>query len=197
MKNLPLALACALALSSVACVDAEVVDPSLDDGAPLPDDAVVYDTVATLSPDGSVVMSAPRAITVAEQRAQNLERMRGTEPTIAAAGYTVVGRPPGQDFDCGLSSLWVYSRTDYTGDRICFQGNSWFNLGEYSRFAMINGHPYFGNWKIPSGSFSAGYEPGSFWALDPATGTYSSRTFAPYNLGTFQFPNPLTYIYLY
>lgn len=196
MKNFHVALACALALSSAACLDAEEVDPSLEDGTPLPDDAVVYDTVATVSADGSVVMSAPRATTAAMQRAQNAVRMHLGEPVVAGGGYG--GGGGGQDDECLADSFWLYSRTDYTGDRICFQGLGVYVMGDYGRFVMINGHPYYGTWRISSGSFIAGDERGELWALPP-TGPYIVRTFDPYYAfyGSFQFAGPLTYIWLH
>lgn len=106
----------------------------------------------------------------------------------------------GQDFACGYDSLWVYSRTDFTGDRICFEGQV-INLymSDYSRFTTINGHAYYaGNWRIPRGSFISGSRPGELWSFSPTANHWTSRAFSPTvaYAGTFQFSDPLDHIAL-
>lgn len=201
MKNLPLALACAIAMTSAACVESlETDDPAstTDDPEPLPDDTIVYDTVATMGPDGQVVMSEPRPITVREQRAQNDARL-STTPSVIYSGYTPIGSFGQQDYGCAYDSLWVYSRTDFTGDRICFSGQYYiFHMGDYSRFTVINGHTYYaGTWRIPSGSYLVGIRNGAFWSYNAATTTWTSRKFTTSAYaGTFSFAAPLDNIQL-
>ncbi len=195
MKNLYAALACAvIALSSAGCLTENAGTSVDDDDAPLDDDTVVYDTVATVGPDGEVVMSEPRAITVREQRDQNQARL-SDQPTVIYVGYTPVSASPEQDFACAYDSLWLYSRTDFSGDRICFKGTGSAFAGDFSRFVVINGRKYYaGTWEIPSGSFLVGIRTGRLSAsgYQGAQRTFGSNTYA----GTFSFPTPLYSIWL-
>jgi len=192
MKHIYIAL---VMLALPSCV--ADVDPSSNDDAPLADDAIVYDTVATVGPDGQVVLSPPRPITVGEQRAQAQARLE-TAPSIIANGYGLPSTIPDQDYACLDTSLWVYSRTDFTGDRICFASVPGdLGMPNYSRYVTINGHAYYaGTWQISSGSFLTGDRGGYFYVFDHMGGkikrTFSTLTYA----GTFQFSSPLDGIHL-
>jgi hypothetical protein len=161
---------------------------------------VLYDTIDTIGPDGEVVMSEPRPITVGEQRAQNLARRYGDEPAVAANGFGLNSGEGTQDFACLNDSLWVYSRMDYSGDRICFHDrNSEFIMSHFDRYVVINGRKYYaGTWRIPSGSYLVGARGGYFAGYDNVTGSVTYQTFSPSAFfGTFEFLGALDYIVQY
>lgn len=151
-------------LAAVGCVDpgepAFAPEPS-ESSDTLPDDAVVYETVVTLGPDGAHV-GEPQAVTVGAQRRQQALRL--------AAAH---GLPDGErDYGCGGSSFWFFARMDWTGDKVCFKGCGIFRLGEISRYVSVGGVPIpIGNWILSSGSYWAGAESG---VLVGGSGSYAA-----------------------
>ena len=137
-----------------ACVAA---DDSIDDGdLAVSDDTIFFDTVVQLLPDGTFVAGEPRAVTAGEQRAQNELRR-----AIEAGEAEVPGPGIAEDFSCLYDSFWFYSRSDFTGSRICFAGYGVAWLEDYTRYILVNGHPLpIGDWQITSGSYWPGVRAG-------------------------------------
>lgn len=167
MKCLPLRLVLAL----VPLVGCAVDEPS-DDDRPLQDDDVFYQTVVTILPDGTQRVSEPVAITVAEEREQNEARRAheaGERPTSSIS----------QDVGCTESAIWIYSRTDFYGDKICFRDTGTAYLFDYPRYVTINGRPvYAGTWALHHASIWPGKDRGYIGNGIPFS--YYSRAFVNY-----------------
>jgi len=152
MKHSSVLLGLVSLLSAAGCALDEPTET--DDQPPLLDDQVFYQTVVTTTPDGSVQLGEPIAITVAQEREQNEARL------AAEAGASGVA-PAVVDASCGNASIWLYSRTDLLGDRVCFVGKGAVFLEEVPRYITINGKKYWaGDWRISTGSFWAGVSAG-------------------------------------
>ena len=81
---------------------------------PLPDDAAFEETVVELRGEEGAVVVSRRVLTVGEARRDNLARAnRANRPEEAQLTY---------DGGCNGAALWLYDRTDWTGNRICFLG---------------------------------------------------------------------------
>lgn len=154
-----------------ACTDAP--DEQLDD-EPVADDTVFYETVISLGPDGTPVESEPRAITAGEQRRQNELRLAIEAGELPKSAFPAII----QDAGCATDAWWLYSRTDWTGSRICFRGAGIAYLGAYYRFVTIGGVPQpIGDWRISAGSYWPGADYGSLRSptlSDGGFGTSSS-----------------------
>lgn len=201
-----------LLLSCLACLFAACVDdPDLPPAEePVADDAVFAETVATLHADGTITFAPPRPLTVREERAQNAMKARlaaaadgrpATTPdlpppgdTVNAGGYVISGTAT-RDAACGWDSLWVYSRTDWTGDRICFRGNGVLWMKDYDRYALVAGMwMYIGNWRLAWGSYWPGANSGGLNGKT-ASGVWQRQAFARYGRqGVFHFDDGLDYI---
>src|SRR5688572_9208954 len=143
----------AASLASGCAVDADD-GPGDDTATPAgeaPDDAEFYETVVTMSLDGTVTISAPRLVTAGQQRAENelrlaVERGEAEWPASLTA-----------DGGCPPTAVWIYSGTNRTGRRICFSGTGSVLLKDYYQFADIGGVPTpIGTWQIASGSIYPG-----------------------------------------
>ncbi len=148
MVRLHSVLFVAVALS--ACVD-EVTEPELVEETPVSDDTTFHDISVTIRADGTVEVSEPRPITVGEQRAQNQMKSavaRGEAPPLTIA----------QDTGCSPFSLWLYDRTDLTGNRICFSGSGSTDLHTWPRNLPF---VFRSNWALSKGSIYAGWSAGS------------------------------------
>ncbi len=99
---------------------------------------------------------------------------------------------------CGWDSLWVYSRTDGTGDRICFRGNGVLWMKDYDRYALVAGMwMYIGNWRLAWGSYWPGANSGGLNGKT-AAGVWQRQAFARYGRqGVFHFDDGLDYIDLF
>lgn len=93
--------------------------------APLPDDAMFTQTSVVFI-DGQPHVLGTRPLSVAQARRDNAAREAG---------------PRGLDrlfanFDpwCTFDALWLYDRTDRTGNRICFLGSGTAPLASYARY---------------------------------------------------------------
>jgi len=169
-RVLLIVLSCALGLGA-ACTDEPIAEP-IDEGSseePVPDDTVFFETVVELQADGRVAVSEPRAITAGEQRAQN-ELRRAVEAGELAPPVAGIA----EDGSCRIDSVWLYSRTDWTGSRICFRGLGPAFLEEYGRYVMIGQYPvWIGDWRISSGSYWPGVDRGfmrnQYYPVDPST----------------------------
>ncbi len=141
----------ALALS--ACLDETAAPEEVEDLEELAvsDDTVFHEISITARPDGTFDVSEPRPITAGEQRAQNEWK----------AAYARGERPPLTfvDSSCGWSSFWLYDRTDWTGNRICFAGVGASLLAAYARYIPFVLQP--STWEIPKGSYLSGAWAGS------------------------------------
>ena len=114
---------------------------------PLPDDMVFEETVVELSGDTSRVVST-RPLTVGEARRDNTARV---EHPTRPEGPRIV-----QDARCPWNALWLYDRTDGTGNRICFLGAGTTLLSSYWRFA----DGYWQTWEVGTGSLWPGVASG-------------------------------------
>lgn len=170
-----------LSLSFTACVD----------GAEPEDDVVYYDTVVEVSADGTTVVGEPQPITASERRAQLEARM--APPSTRDTSALRVGSG-----SCMNSSFWLYSRTDWTGSRICFSGPDSVELAAYSMYVDISGVPVrVGSWRIATGSYWAGTSGGRFFSRDdnnfPPIGWQDY--FKPYARLTLNHTTPADYIF--
>lgn len=204
-----LLLCCLAAFLFTACVDDPDANP---DEVPVADDAVFHEIVATLQPDGTVTFAQPRAITVREEREQNAMKARmlataasrsGATPgapdtgVVVNAGFGGVSGTATRDTSCAWESLWVYSRTDWTGDRICFIGNGILYMKNYDRFGFIAGMwLWIGNWRLAWGSYWPGTNSGGLNGKS-ASGVWQSTPFPRYGRqGIFHFDDGLDFINL-
>lgn len=152
----------ALLSNLLACVSA---DDTTTPAVNAPDDAEFTETVVVTHVDGTVEQIV-RPITAGEERRQNELRAAGAQGAVALTG---------RDPSCGFSSLWLYDRTDWTGNRICFVVDGTaaeaveFVLGRYTRtWVYLFGWRYPDKtWSIPRGSIWPGMNRG---ALAPSTG---------------------------
>lgn len=136
------------ALDESTDTDAQVDEPAIDDTT------IFLQTVVTVAPDGSTTMSEPIEMTVAQQRTQN-ERRLAMQTGKSEAAFAV------EDPGCTDAAIWLYSRTDFYGDRICFVGQGAAFLQDQSRYYFLNGRHYWaGSWAISQGSFWPGESPG-------------------------------------
>lgn len=154
----------ALAIATSACVEPPA------DGEPVPDDTVFFVTAVTVSPDGAVVVSEPRAITAGEQRAQN-ERRLAIEAGDEVAPFSGIS----QDFGCASDSFWLYSYTNCTGQQICFRDPGYLFLANYNRYVLVEGQPFVvGTWEISSGCYWPGKDGGEISRRVPWYNPYQS-----------------------
>lgn len=115
--------------------------------APLPDDAVFEETVVELRGEEALVVSK-RALTVGEARRDNRARAnRANRPEEVQLA---------PDWGCNGAALWLYDRTDWTGNRICFLGAGTADLSTYWRFA----DGYWQTWELGHGAFWPGVSSG-------------------------------------
>jgi hypothetical protein len=159
---------------AAGCVDAPD-DPA--DPAPVTDDTVFYQTVATVTPNG-IVLSDPVPFTAAQQRERNERRLAREAGTLTEEWTATL------DGACDPNSLWYFDQTNWTGNEICFTGCGTAVMGNYYR-----GHyPFLATWNISSGSYWPGNAPGVL-ALSPsyspviqfyAWGPRKSFNYAPY-----------------
>jgi hypothetical protein len=191
MKHSSLLLGLVSLLSFAGCA---LDEPSENDEQPLLDDQVFYQTVVTAMPDGSVQVGEPIPITVAQERAQNEARL---DAHVGRSGVAPIVLDPG----CGGASLWLYSRTDLYGDRICFVGSGVVALDDLARYVTINGKKYWaGTWAIASGSFWAGVSPGRLANNSesvPGVGGFWSSPFDAYAQVVFNQPTRAHEVVLY
>jgi len=128
--------------------------------SPVLDTDVFQQTTLIREADGTI-RSTTRDITVAEERRQNVARaarVPGAVPGTVAPAIEVDLDP-----DCPYS-LWLYDRTDLTGNRICFGGVRGYDepkieLDQYARLwrRRANGVPYvYARWNIAVGSYWPG-----------------------------------------
>jgi hypothetical protein len=158
-----------LFLTSVAlaggCVDSVSSDDTSDTVTPVPDDTVFTDTVVVMGSDGSIDVRGPFSITAGEQRAQN-ELRRAVEAGEAEAPVASLV----EDVSCSGQAFWLYARTDWTGNRVCFLGTGSVRLDTYDDYVTINHRKYYaGTWGISSGSYWPGAEYGMItnrWYID-------------------------------
>jgi hypothetical protein len=180
------AVAACAALS--ACLDAPETptapDPSVavPTETPVPDETVFTETDVHLDADGQLVASEPRAITAGEERAQNAVKEALSHGDVAAIS---------QDVGCGSGSFWLYARTDWTGDRICFWGQGGADLRDYVRLRLgIDGHYHIaGTWELPSGSFWAGSDVSELFYFGGPGVIFSALHFPAYAKQAFVTPD--------
>jgi hypothetical protein len=148
-----------LMLAVPACaVDSPAPSP-VDDSSAVDDDTVFTEQGVMVQPDGTLVVGEPHAITAGEQRAQNAEREWHPGPTTEAWGYTVISESTVVDDACSGTSVWMYDRTDFTGNRICFltgSGVAGADLGSIVR--RVGAFTF--TWSIASGSIWPGNQLG-------------------------------------
>jgi len=136
-----------------------------DEQEPVPDDTVFYETVVTLGPDGPQI-SEPRPITAASQREQNQLRLAIERGEVPETAYRIL------DGACDGASLWLFSRMDWTGDKICFRGCGSMILRDLIRYVNVNGQPVpIGYWESSTGSYWPGADRG---VLVGNVGSYGS-----------------------
>ena len=167
MPTLVSTLAIALLASLAACgADA----PTAARPEPVPDDTVFDETVLIRRADGSIEATT-RTITAGEERRQN--QRRADRADRALASVVPVVPVVQQDTTCAGRALWLYDRTDLTGNRICFDDldtppgyTTSLYIANYVRVwrRRPNGLRYpVAYWDIPSGSYWPGARAG--WIL--------------------------------
>ena len=172
-SRLPLCLAPLLLMVGCDVADTPPSHQAQPIGAPPPaaDDAVFFETVIAIAADGSL-QETSRPITAAEERRQNAQRSFGG-PAGAHAVHTQ--RDPG----CAITSLWLYDRTDLTGNRICFDGlagHAELSLGGFTRvWVRVFGYRMpVANWEIATGSYWPGADAGDLCWASPGIGVDAS-----------------------
>jgi len=148
----------------VSCVD-NVDEGPVDD--PVSDDTVFYQTVAHASADG-VVFDDPQPITAKQQRLMAEARMAHERGEVHPS-WT-----PTQDGACAGTSLWLFDRTDYSGNEICFTGCGVADLTNYVRtYRGVDGRLHvLGTWRITSGSYWPGDRPGALGTVTNGSPAY-------------------------
>ena len=155
----------AATLSTVACGSERRADPDAaaalpieTDPAPVADSETFTETSVWIDVDGET-HSATRPITAGEERAQNAARARH----VAGGPGLLIA----QDSACTGSSLWLYSRSDWTGDLICFAGRGAGRLSDYPRTLCSVGAGGTictqWSWVLSQGSLWAGEASGGLW----------------------------------
>jgi hypothetical protein len=134
-----------------ACAEPEV-DPALESEDPVPDETEFFETAVQIHPDGTSTVSEPRVITARKQRAQNRARAAFDPNEVDIF----------QDGACSQDGVWLYSRPDFTGSRICFTGYGHVWLDELYRYHRSGGRLIpIGTWGLTEGSFVPGVFQGT------------------------------------
>lgn len=125
---------------------------------------MLTDTVVTLLPNGTIKQET-YPISAGELRAQLARRMaiaRGEEQPNPEPNAEIA-----QEIGCPTDAFWLYSRFDFTGSRICFQGAGTVLLDDYVRLVGLGPAPlymlYWGTWALEGGSYYAGTRGGRLY----------------------------------
>jgi hypothetical protein len=178
-----LTAACSTSPPSLADATGAALDEPVDDAT------VFTETGLALDPHGALI-AVSRSITAGEERAQADARAH------LAAGEAVprIAR----DSTCAGASFWLYDRTDYTGNRVCYAGaGTWVRLESYRLMCHFgaSGAICTPVWLETVGSFWAGSSPGHL-GIDNVTNptidaggpppVETTRNFGTYEQGVLQ-----------
>jgi len=140
-----------LLLTLLFAMPACAMDEPTPDESPVTDDTVFTETIVHVQADGTLAIGEPHEITAGEQRAQNAYREQLEAGAVPLVDATLDG-------SCAPSDVWIYDRTDFTGNRICFAANT--TAVAYFSEYIRGTYPFIATWRISSGSVWPGVAPG-------------------------------------
>jgi hypothetical protein len=185
MKLLRTSIIPLLILAAVGCAADVAVDPDAGapspppevDNRPLTDDAVFTVTGVWANGDGTF-RTVEHPITVGEERAQNAARER----QLAGGPALLIAQDPA----CLNASFWLYDRSDWSGNKICFNGIGATDLHLYRRPVCDLAGCHDSSWELTTGSFYAGTSGGALLGNipDPAGAPkgFDSRNDVAFNI---------------